>query len=231
MCARSLAPRPARELDRAPQNPQTFGDPPQMARAKIALIGAGMIGGTLAHVAAREELGDVILFDIAEGTPAGQGAGHRAVHGRLRLGGLAEGRQRLRRHRGRGRLHRHRRRAAQARHEPRRPDRHQSEGDEGRGRGHQGPRADAFVICITNPLDAMVWALQQFSGLPHEKVVGMAGVLDSSALRPLPLGKDRDRDPGHPRLDAGRSRRRHGADGAPLHRRRPAPADLVSRAG
>src|SRR3954465_15344077 len=43
-----------------------------MARAKIALIGAGMIGGTLAHIAAREELGDVILFDIAEGTPQGK---------------------------------------------------------------------------------------------------------------------------------------------------------------
>src|SRR5919106_1313007 len=78
-----------------------------MARAKIALIGSGMIGGTLAHIAAREELGEGI-----------------------------------------------------AKHAP-----------------------NAFVIVVTNPLDAMVWALRQFSKLPHNKVVGMAGVLDSARFR------------------------------------------------
>ena len=91
-----------------------------MARAKIALIGAGMIGGTLAHIVAREELGDVILFDIAEGTPQGKAldlAQATAVFGKdARLRGanayadIAGSRC----------LHRHRGRAAQAGHEPRR---------------------------------------------------------------------------------------------------------------
>ena len=51
------------------------------------------------------------------------------------------------------------------------------------GAGIKANAPDAFVICITNPLDAMVWALQKFSGLPHNKVVGMAGVLDSARFR------------------------------------------------
>ncbi|HBQ23441.1 MAG TPA: malate dehydrogenase, partial [Alphaproteobacteria bacterium] len=51
------------------------------------------------------------------------------------------------------------------------------------GTGIKDNCPDAFVICITNPLDAMVWALREFSGLPHEKVVGMAGVLDSARFR------------------------------------------------
>src|SRR5690554_1448335 len=51
------------------------------------------------------------------------------------------------------------------------------------GEGIKANAPDAFVICITNPLDAMVWALREFSGLPHHKVVGMAGVLDSSRFR------------------------------------------------
>src|SRR3546814_6189820 len=51
------------------------------------------------------------------------------------------------------------------------------------GEGIKANAPDAFVICITNPLDAMVWALREFSGLPHNKVVGMAGVLDSARFR------------------------------------------------
>src|SRR3546814_3418731 len=51
------------------------------------------------------------------------------------------------------------------------------------GEGIRNNAPDAFVICITNPLDAMVWALREFSGLPHNKVVGMAGVLDSARFR------------------------------------------------
>ena len=54
------------------------------------------------------------------------------------------------------------------------------------GEGIKANAPDAFVVCITNPLDAMVWALRQFSGLPHNKVVGMAGVLDSARFRHLP---------------------------------------------
>jgi malate dehydrogenase len=154
-----------------------------MARAKIALIGAGMIGGTLAHIAAREELGDVILFDIAEGTPQGKSldiAEASPVFGRdVKLKGanayadiagadvciVTAG-------------------------VPRKPG--MSRDDllginlgvmKAVGEGIKQYAPNAFVICITNPLDAMVWALQQFSGLPANKVVGMAGVLDSARFR------------------------------------------------
>ncbi|GAD59609.1 malate dehydrogenase [Brevundimonas sp. BAL450] len=151
-----------------------------MARAKIALIGAGMIGGTLAHIAAREELGDVILFDIAEGTPQGKaldiveatavfgsdvtlkGANDYADIAGADVCIVTAG-------------------------VPRKPG--MSRDDliginlkvmKAVGEGIKAHAPNAFVICITNPLDAMVWALQKFSGLPKEKVVGMAGVLDSA---------------------------------------------------
>ena len=151
-----------------------------MARAKIALIGAGMIGGTLAHVAAREALGDVILFDIAEGTPQGKAldiAEASAVFGQdVALKGANDY-------------------ADIAGADvcivtagvPRKPG--MSRDDllginlkvmKAVGEGIAANAPDAFVICITNPLDAMVWALREFSGLPHNKVVGMAGVLDSA---------------------------------------------------
>ena len=151
-----------------------------MARAKIALIGAGMIGGTLAHIAAREELGDIILFDIAEGTPQGKAldiAEASAVFGKdIVLKGANDY-------------------ADIAGADicivtagvPRKPG--MSRDDllginlkvmKAVGEGIKAHAPNAFVICITNPLDAMVWALQQFSGLPKEKVIGMAGVLDSA---------------------------------------------------
>ncbi|HWW25911.1 MAG TPA: malate dehydrogenase [Caulobacter sp.] len=151
-----------------------------MARAKIALIGAGMIGGTLAHIAAREELGDILLFDIAEGTPQGKAldiAEASAVFGKdVALKGVNDY-------------------ADIAGADvcivtagvPRKPG--MSRDDllginlkvmKAVGEGIKAHAPNAFVICITNPLDAMVWALQQFSGLPKEKVIGMAGVLDSA---------------------------------------------------
>ena len=151
-----------------------------MARAKIALIGAGMIGGTLAHIAAREELGDVILFDIAEGTPQGKAldlAEASAVFGKdVSLKGANDY-------------------ADIAGADvcivtagvPRKPG--MSRDDllginlkvmKAVGEGIKAHCPNAFVICITNPLDAMVWALQQFSGLPTSKIIGMAGVLDSA---------------------------------------------------
>jgi len=151
-----------------------------MARAKIALIGAGMIGGTLAHIAAREELGDIILFDIAEGTPQGKAldiAEGSAVFGKdITLKGansyadIAGADV-----------------AIVTAGVPRKPG--MSRDDllginlkvmKAVGEGLKEHAPNAFVICITNPLDAMVWALQQFSGLPKEKVIGMAGVLDSA---------------------------------------------------
>jgi malate dehydrogenase len=154
-----------------------------MARNKIALIGSGMIGGTLAHLAGLKELGDVVLFDIAEGTPQGKaldisqsapaegfdsrlsGANdYSAIEGAdvcIVTAGVA-----------------------------RKPG--MSRDDllginlkvmEQVGAGIKKYAPNAFVICITNPLDAMVWALQKFSGLPKNKVVGMAGVLDSGRFR------------------------------------------------
>ncbi|AOG02338.1 MAG: malate dehydrogenase [Blastomonas fulva] len=151
-----------------------------MARKKIALIGAGNIGGTLAHLAALKELGDIVLFDVVEGVPQGKAldlsqcgpvegfdakitgtndyadiAGADVI---IVTAGVA-----------------------------RKPG--MSRDDllginlkvmKAVGEGIAANAPNAFVICITNPLDAMVWALREFSGLPHHMVVGMAGVLDSA---------------------------------------------------
>ena len=154
-----------------------------MARSKIALIGAGMIGGTLAHLIGLKELGDVVLFDIAEGTPQGKaldiaqsapvdgfdvtlkGANDYADIAGADVCIVTAG-------------------------VPRKPG--MSRDDllginlkvmKAVGEGIKAHAPNAFVICITNPLDAMVWALREFSGLPAEKVVGMAGVLDSARFR------------------------------------------------
>src|SRR3954468_23700665 len=154
-----------------------------MARKKIALIGAGQIGGTLAHLAGLKELGDVILFDIAEGVPQGKSldiaesspvdgfdAQYRGTQDYADIQGadvviVTAG-------------------------VPRKPG--MSRDDllginlkvmEAVGNGIKQYAPDAFVICITNPLDAMVWALQKFSGLQPNKIVGMAGVLDSARFR------------------------------------------------
>jgi malate dehydrogenase len=154
-----------------------------MARHKIALIGAGQIGGTLAHIAALKELGDIVLFDIAEGIPQGkaldlaQSAAQQGFHTHIagandyaEIGGadvviVTAG-------------------------VPRKAG--MSRDDllsinlkvmEAVGDGIRQYAPDAFVICITNPLDAMVWALQKATGLPANKVVGMAGVLDSARFR------------------------------------------------
>jgi len=154
-----------------------------MARAKIALIGAGMIGGTLAHIAAREELGDVVLFDIAEGTPQGKALDiaeaspvfgkDSALKGANDYADIAGADV-----------------CIVTAGVPRKPG--MSRDDllginlkvmKAVGEGIKEHAPNAFVICITNPLDAMVWALREFSGLPANKVVGMAGVLDSARFR------------------------------------------------
>jgi len=154
-----------------------------MARNRIALIGSGMIGGTLAHLAGIRELGDVVLLDIAEGIPQGkaldiaQAAPVEGFDARLKgandyadIAGadvciVTAG-------------------------VPRKPG--MSRDDllginlkvmKAVGEGIRQHAPDSFVICITNPLDAMVWALREFSGLPHNKVAGMAGVLDSARFR------------------------------------------------
>ena len=154
-----------------------------MARRKIALIGAGQIGGTLAHLASLKELGDVVLFDIADGVPQGKAldiaesapvdgfdAGLKGASSYEAIAGadviiVTAG-------------------------VPRKPG--MSRDDllsinlkvmEAVGTGIKQHAPKAFVICITNPLDAMVWALQKFSGLKPNRIVGMAGVLDSSRFR------------------------------------------------
>ncbi|PGH54648.1 malate dehydrogenase [Azospirillum palustre] len=154
-----------------------------MARKKIALVGAGQIGGTLALLAAQKELGDVVLFDIVPGTPAGKaldlaeaapvegynvsltgGNDYSAIEGAdvvIVTAGI-----------------------------PRKPGMSRDDliginsgvcKTVGEAIGKHAP--NAFVIVITNPLDVMVWVLQQASGLPPERVVGMAGVLDSARFR------------------------------------------------
>jgi malate dehydrogenase len=154
-----------------------------MARTKIALIGAGMIGGTLAHLAALRELGDIILVDVAEGIPQGKALD-------LAQAGPVEGYDST--------LTGTQDYAEIAGADvcivtagvARKPG--MSRDDllginlkvmKAVGEGIRAHAPESFVICVTNPLDAMVWALREFSGLPHKRVVGMAGVLDSARFR------------------------------------------------
>ena len=154
-----------------------------MARNKIALIGSGMIGGTLAHLVGLKELGDVVMFDVVEGIPQGKSldlAESSPVEGfDAKLTGATtyapiKGADVCIVTAG----------------VPRKPG--MSRDDllginlkvmEQVGAGIRKYAPNAFVICITNPLDAMVWALQKACGLPKNKVVGMAGVLDSARFR------------------------------------------------
>ncbi|TLP46929.1 MULTISPECIES: malate dehydrogenase [Cohaesibacter] len=154
-----------------------------MARKKIALIGSGQIGGTLAHLAGLNEMGDIVLFDIAEGMPEGKSldiAESSPVDG---FDAKFSGTQTYEAIAGADVV-------IVTAGVPRKPGMSRDDLVEinlkvmqqvGAGIGKYAP--DAFVICITNPLDAMVWALQKFSGLPTNKVVGMAGVLDSARFR------------------------------------------------
>ena len=192
-----------------------------MARNKIALIGAGQIGGTLAHLIGLKELGDVVLFDIAEGMPQGKALDiAQSVAGR-RLRRQAHRRQLLCRHRGRRRLHRHRRRAAQARHEPRRPARHQPQGDGAGRRRHQEIRART-PSSSASPTRSTPWSgrCRSSPACRTSKVVGMAGVLDSRALPLFPRRGIQGLGRGRHRLRARRPRRHHGAAVALLDGRR-----------
>ena len=154
-----------------------------MARPKIALIGAGQIGGTLAHLAAIKELGDVVLFDIAEGTPEGKALDIAESGPSEGFDVSLKGTQSYSDIEGADVC-------IVTAGVPRKPG--MSRDDllginlkvmKSVGEGIRDYAPNAFVICITNPLDAMVWALREFSGLPTEKVCGMAGVLDSARFR------------------------------------------------
>jgi len=154
-----------------------------MPRRKIALIGGGQIGGTLAHLVALKDLGDVVLFDVIEGLPQGKCLD-------IAQAGPISGRD--------GRLKGTNSYADIAGADvvivtagvPRKPGMSRDDllginlkvmAAVGEGIRTHAPKA--FVVCITNPLDAMVWALRQLSGLPHRMVVGMAGILDSARFR------------------------------------------------
>ncbi len=154
-----------------------------MARRKIALIGGGQIGGTLAHLVGLKELGDVVLFDIVEGLPQGKSldiAQSSPVEG---FDAAFKGTQDYADIKGADVV-------IVTAGVPRKPG--MSRDDllginlkvmAAVGDGLRKHAPNAFVICITNPLDAMVWALRSYCGLPHHKVVGMAGVLDSARFR------------------------------------------------
>ena len=154
-----------------------------MARKKIALIGGGQIGGTLAHLAGLKELGDIVIFDIVDGVPQGKAldlAESSPVSG---FDAALKGTKSYSAIRGADVV-------VVTAGVPRKPGMSRDDLIEinlkvmrqvGEGIKKYAPKA--FVICITNPLDAMVWALQKFSGLPKNKVVGMAGVLDAARFR------------------------------------------------
>jgi malate dehydrogenase len=154
-----------------------------MARRKIALIGAGQIGGTLALLAGLKNLGDVVLCDVVEGVPQGKALDlaetspvegfdanyigsndYAAIKGAdvvIVTAGV-----------------------------PRKPGMSRDDliGINAKivwqvGEAIKQNAPGAFVICITNPLDVMVWVMREATGLPHERVVGMAGVLDSARFR------------------------------------------------
>ena len=154
-----------------------------MARPKIALIGSGMIGGTLAHLAALKELGDIVLFDIAEGMPEGKALDIAQSGPSEGFDAQMSGTQSYADIAGADVC-------IVTAGVPRKPG--MSRDDllginlkvmKSVGEGIRDRAPNAFVICITNPLDAMVWALREFSGLPYNMVCGMAGVLDSARFR------------------------------------------------
>ena len=166
-----------------------------MARATIALIGAGQIGGTLAHLAGLKDLGDVILFDVVEGVPEGKALDIAEASPIARFDSKFAGTSAYSAIKGADVV-------IVTAGSPRKPG--MSRDDlleinlkvmEQVGAGIKKYAPKAFVICITNPLDAMVWALQKFSGLPRDMVVGMAGVLDSARMRYF-LASEFDVSPG-----------------------------------
>ena len=154
-----------------------------MARNKIALIGGGQIGGTLAHLAGLKELGDIVIFDIVDGIPQGKALDLLQSSPVSHFDAGLKGSKSYSAIKGADVV-------IVTAGVPRKPGMSRDDLIEINlkvmqqvGEGIKKYAPNAFVICITNPLDAMVWALQKFSGLPKNKVVGMAGVLDSARFR------------------------------------------------
>ena len=154
-----------------------------MSRKKIALIGGGQIGGTLALLAGLKELGDIVIFDIVDGVPQGKALDIAEASPVEGFDAAMSGSSDYKDIAGSDVV-------IVTAGVPRKPGMSRDDLVETNlkvmksvGEGIRDNCPDAFVICITNPLDAMVWALQKFSGLPANKVVGMAGVLDSARFR------------------------------------------------
>ena len=154
-----------------------------MARKKIALIGGGQIGGTLAHLAGLKELGDVVIFDIVDGVPQGKALDLSQSSTVSHFDANLKGTKSYAAIKGADVV-------IVTAGVPRKPGMSRDDllginlkvmSQVGDGIKKYAPKA--FVICITNPLDAMVWALQKSCGLPKNMVVGMAGVLDSARFR------------------------------------------------
>ena len=154
-----------------------------MARKKIALIGGGQIGGTLAHLAGLKELGDVVIFDIVDGVPQGKALDLAQSSTVSHFDANLKGAKSYAAIKGADVV-------IVTAGVPRKPGMSRDDllginlkvmSQVGDGIKKYAPKA--FVICITNPLDAMVWALQKSCGLPKNMVVGMAGVLDSARFR------------------------------------------------
>ena len=154
-----------------------------MSRKKISLVGSGNIGGTLAHLIGLKELADVVLIDLVKGVPQGKSLDIAETSPIEKFDIDLKGSNNL----------------ADVKNSdviivtagsPRKPGMSRDDLIEINlkvmkevGAAIKKYSKEAFVICITNPLDAMVWALKKFSGLSHKKVVGMAGVLDSARFR------------------------------------------------
>lgn len=154
-----------------------------MARKKIALIGGGQIGGTLAHLIGLKELGDVVVFDINDGIAKGKALDLEQSAAPSHFDANLSGTKSYAGIKGADVV-------IVTAGVPRKPGMSRDDLIEINlnvmqqvGEGIKKYAPNAFVICITNPLDAMVWALQKFSGLPKNKVVGMAGVLDAGRFR------------------------------------------------
>lgn len=154
-----------------------------MRRNKIALIGGGQIGGTLAHLSGLKELGDVVIFDIIKGIPQGKALDLAETSPISSYNANFKGSNSYSAIKGADVV-------IVTAGIPRKPGMSRDDllsinlkvmSEVGAGIKKYAPKA--FVICITNPLDAMVWALQKFSGLSPKKVVGMAGILDSARFR------------------------------------------------
>jgi len=153
------------------------------SRKKIALIGAGNIGGTLAHLIGLKELGDIVLFDVTEGVPQGKALDLIQSSAIEDFDASISGTQNYNEIAGSDVV-------IVTAGVPRKPG--MSRDDlldintkiiKSVAEGIKANAPDAFVIVITNPLDAMVWVMQQATGFAPEKVVGMAGVLDTARFR------------------------------------------------